>query len=301
MNSERRHELQENELAAHLSRINKAIEPYSKLIAVVLAAVVLGVIAMALYQSKASGDRSDATLRLIDASISQDPTELKQIAASYPNTSAAAWARLYEANALLTESMQKLFVDRPSAEDTIRQARASYNTALSMSDDRILRSRCHFGLARASEALGEIETAIREYQETVAANESDSMVALAERRIASLESPDTQAFVDWFAEQDFSPVDPSAPPELPSSASLSESPDISVPPLNLSSDEDDPKELDGDGIEMPADEDIADEDTDSTNVDAEKADTERAEAAEPDTDQSAKDKTDDEAAASDDE
>ena len=185
MNSERRHELQENELAVHLARINKAIEPYSKLIAVVVGAVVLGVIALALYQSKTSGDRSDATLALIEASQRQDPSDLAQIAASYPKTSAAAWAKLYEGNTLLAEAIQSLFVDRTTAEDSIRQARSAYNTAIAMSDDRIIRSRAHFGLARASEALGEIETAIREYEATELARESESMVALARRRIDS--------------------------------------------------------------------------------------------------------------------
>ena len=277
MNSERRHELQENELAVQLGRINKAIEPYSKLIAVVVGAVVLGVIALALYQSKTSGDRSDATLALIEASLRQDPSDLSQIASSYPNTSAAAWAKLYEGNALLAEASQSLFVDRTTAEDSIRQARSAYNSAIAMSDDRIVLSRAHFGLARASEALGEIETAIREYEATVLARESDSMVALASRRIESLQAPATQSFVEWFAEQDFSPADPALPPSLPTGSSLSDTPDVSLPPLDegLVGGGDAEPPADG-GLEMPAgDEEAAgdsradgDETTDASPGDA---------------------------------
>tara|TARA_R110002049_G_scaffold305056_2_gene501054 strand:- start:23184 stop:24107 length:924 start_codon:yes stop_codon:yes gene_type:complete len=267
MNSDRRHELQENELAAHLARVNKAIEPYSKLIAVVVGAVVLGVIALALYQSKSSGDRSDATLALIDASMSEDPSDLSQIAATYPTTSAAAWAKLYEGNSLLTQAMQSLFVDRTAAEDSIREARAAYNSALASSDDRIIRSRAHFGLARASEALGEVETAISEYKLTVDADESESMVALARRRIESLESPETQDFVEWFAEQDFAPADPTLPPSLPTGSSLSDTPDVELPDLDegLTSEDESAPLADG-GLEMPADganaEAAADDDAD---------------------------------------
>ncbi len=55
MNSERRHELQHNWLADHLARINEWIEPHSKLIAVVVGASVIGLVAMALVRSNASG------------------------------------------------------------------------------------------------------------------------------------------------------------------------------------------------------------------------------------------------------
>ena len=65
-------------------------------------------------------------------------------------------------------------------------------------------------------------------------NESEAMVKRAEARIEALERPESQAFLAWFSEQDFSPaVDPSLPPTLPSGNALPEMPDLGLPAVDL--------------------------------------------------------------------
>lgn len=247
MKSERRHELQQNELAAYLGRLNRSIEPYSKLIAVLLAVVIIGGIAIGLYNNNASEQRSDATLQLIQASGSGDPEVLAKVGDDFPETAAGAWARLYQANEYLADGMRLLYTGG-AAEDMLDQAIDAFNQAIAMSDNRLLTSRAYFGIARAEESLGEIDAAIEAYEKTIAVNESEAMVKRAQARIDSLSSPETKQFLAWFDEQDFSPADPSLPPSLPSGTALPELPDLTLPDLGGASDEaKDPDQ----GIGMP--------------------------------------------------
>ncbi|NNE00520.1 MAG: tetratricopeptide repeat protein, partial [Pirellulaceae bacterium] len=245
-------ELHDNELAVWLNKINTSIEPYSKLIAVVVFALIVGAIAWGLYSSKVSGDRSDATLQLLMA----DP----EVAEKYPETAAAGWSILYSANRDLEAGIQSLYADRSDAETLLTQAKSSFREALAASDDRLLRSRAFLGLALAAESMGEIDEAIAAYNDTISVNESKAMVQKAQKRIDELSSPETKDFVAWFAEQDFRPADPSLPPELPSGTTLPDLPDLKLPTLGSGDDTDEDDEMSLDdmpGLELPADYDVA--------------------------------------------
>ncbi len=233
MKSDRRHELQQNELANYLGRINRSIEPYSRIIAIVVGAAILGTIAYGLYNSKNTGERSDATLQLIQATGSGDAEVLAQVGDNFPDTPAGVWSRLYQANEYLGEGIRTLFINRGNAEETLDQARITYQEALDASTDPLLRSRANFGIARASEARGDIDAAIAAYKDCIAANESEAMIKKAQERIDSLSTPETQKFLVWFSEQDFSPADPSLPPSLPGGATLPDLPDLNLPKLSL--------------------------------------------------------------------
>ena len=237
-------ELHENELAAWLAKINTSIEPYSKIIAVVVFAVIAGAIGWGLYSSKVSGDRSDATLQL----LMKDP----EVAEKYPGTPAAAWSLLYSANDDLESGIASLYMNRDDAETMLSQARDTFGDAIKASDDPLLRSRAHLGLAMTAESLGEIDGAIDSYRDVIKLAESDAMVAKAKSRIDELSSPDTKEFIAWFKEQDFAPADPALPPELPSGNTLPDIPDLSLPTLGGGDDDDEMAlEEDKSGLELP--------------------------------------------------
>lgn len=253
MNNERRHELQQNDLAIYLDKINKAIEPYSRIIAVLVGVVLIGAIGMGFYKSEKSGQRSAATLSLMQASASQDPENLLSVSQAYAGTTAAEWAKLYQGEQYLNQGIQSLYQDRDNAVGLLGDAQAVFQTAVS-STDQVLRSRAHFGNARAAESLGNLDEAIEAYNEVIAVNESDAMVKKAEARIKALSSPKTQAFLTWFADQDFSPADPSLPPSLPGADSIPAMPDLNLPELNFG--DEDERELKDGGMELPADSDV---------------------------------------------
>jgi len=136
MNSERRHELQENELASALDRVNKKIDPYSKPIAIGVAAAFIGMLGWGFYSSTQSEKRSDATYQLIMGSVNGDSETLARIAETYPETPMAAWSRLYQGSDKMGAGIDALFTSRDEAEELLSEASSAYEEALSMSDDK---------------------------------------------------------------------------------------------------------------------------------------------------------------------
>lgn len=236
MSSERRHELQQNELANSLGQFLKPLEKYGLAIGIVVAAIAAVAIGTTLYSSNKTVARSDATLQLLEASGSNDAAQFEGVAESFPNTPAANFARLYQADRLMALGMEALYSDRADAEDQFEAAEVAYQQAITgagsgTGTDRVLKSRANFGLARIAEAKGDVDAAVKLYEAVVAAAESKPMIELATNRIASLEKSGTQDFLAWFNEQDFSPADPSSPPALADASVLSDEPDMTVPEL----------------------------------------------------------------------
>ncbi len=257
--NDRRHELQNNELAMRLDRINQAIEPHSRLIAIVVGALIIAGIAWMFYSSKQTGDRSYSTLGLIESMDSGDAEELADVSTDFPGTIAGDWAKMFQANQYLAKGVDGLFADRDAAVDSLGDAKTAFTRALEGATDPLLISRAHLGLARTHESLGETEEAISEYKKTIAAGESKAMIQKAEDRIAVLSKPATQDFMAWFADQDFNPADPSLPPSLPGSESLPDLPDLDFSDIKLPTSSlpggENSKVMDSDeGLELPADE-----------------------------------------------
>ncbi len=239
-------------------------------------ALIIGGIALGLYRSKVSGDRSDATLQLIQAVGSSSAEQLALVGDSYPNTPSAAWSRLYEGNAHLADGIRSLYSDREDAEARLGDARSAFNEAMVGSEDSLLLSRAHFGNARVAESLGQIDEAIESYKKCIDADESEAMVNKATDRIEALSKPQTKDFLVWFGKQDFAPADPSLPPALPSSKTLPDLPDLDLPPLgagttatgeNTAGDEktkEQPELKDG-GLELPSESDVKKDAADQSN------------------------------------
>ncbi|TWT79398.1 hypothetical protein CA13_07980 [Planctomycetes bacterium CA13] len=246
MKSERRHELQENVLANYLGQINQAIEPYSKIILAGVIALLVAVVGYSLYSSKAVGERSDATLGLLQESESQDPEALEAISTRFPGTPAAAWAELQRGSQLLAQGSQGLFVNRQDAEVQLEDAKSAFKSALSKGKDKMLRSRANYGIARAAESLGQIDEAVEGYKDCIKVGESEEIAKACQDRITSLGRDDTKDFLAWFADQDFTPADPSLPPSLPSGNTLPDLPDLNLPAL-----EGGDGEVSDTGVELP--------------------------------------------------
>lgn len=265
--NDRQKELETNALATAIGEIDKSIQPYKRLIAVIVGAIVIGVLALVFFSVQASEQRSDATLQLIQAD--GDAEVLASVSSNYPDTVAARWAKLYQGNEYLGEGLAALYSNRENAMQLLEDSKAAFTKALDGSDDSLLLSRAHFGLARAHESLGDLDYALAEYEKTIAANESDEMVKLAERRIERLNSPGTKDFLAWFADQDFSPAEPSLPPKLPRSKSLPDLPDLDLPKLELpgldvpGGEDSDVMEKEG-GLELPEENELEKTSADST-------------------------------------
>ncbi|MCO8123010.1 tetratricopeptide repeat protein [Stieleria sp. TO1_6] len=245
---DRQEQLEQNLVAENLASVFKKVEPYSKLILAGVVAVVVALVGIGLYTSGQTAKRADATLQLL--------MENPEVASQYPDTVAAAWSLLFQGNDSLAQGINSLYQDRDEAETLLGQAKEQFTSARGASKDTILVSRANFGLAMAAESLGEVEEAKQAYQGTVDANESEQMVEIAKQRIARLANPQSDEFLAWFSEQDFSPADPSLPPELPGASGLPDLPDLELPDLDLGDNlkaSDQPQDAVEGGLELPED------------------------------------------------
>ncbi len=228
MSNERRHELEKNDLAILLDRVSKGFEPYSKMIILGLGAMFIGFIGWLVYSSQLSGERSDSTLELIQGVASQDAEVLREVSDRFPNTSAGAWAKVYQGQLQLSQGIQTLYRDREEAKQLLGDAKLALESAISSSKDPLLRSRAQIGIARAEESLGNFDAAIEAYKQVVSIGESEAIIEQAEERIAALGDPKTKEFLVWFDDQNFTPADPSLPPSLPGLDTLPDLPDFSL-------------------------------------------------------------------------
>ncbi|MEM9587346.1 MAG: tetratricopeptide repeat protein [Planctomycetota bacterium] len=237
MTSQDRHDLQQNLLATYLGRLNTQIEPYSKLIAVFAAVGIAGLAGWSLYSSGQANQRSDATLDLIMAGETTDAEALSEAAGRHAGAPAGAWLRLYEGDQFLADGINQLFQSREIAEEKLGLAQSAYREALSSTEDTLITSRAHFGLARAADSLGNVDEAIEAFEAVVEANESEAMVEHAQKRIETLSRDETRQFLGWFSEQDFSPADPDLPPALSGIESLPDVSDLDLPSLDSLTDQ----------------------------------------------------------------
>jgi tetratricopeptide (TPR) repeat protein len=268
MSNERRHELEKNDLALLLDRFNRAIEPYSTIIAVAVGALLIGSLGWLFFKSQETGQRSDSTLGLIQAVASQDPEVLIEVGQDYPGTPAAAWAKLYQGQLQLSQGIQALYRDREEARGLLEDAKSALESAILESqksgiNDPLLRSRAQLGIARAEESSGNLESAIEAYQKVVAIAESEAIVRQAEQRIEALKDPETKQFLAWFNDQNFAPADPSLPPSMPGLDVLPDLPDMSL--TELPGGEPQSGQPTDDGLDLPAADEPAAADSQTDN------------------------------------
>ena len=295
--TERRHELQQNDLAAYLEQANKRIEPYSKQILVGILLVLAVLVAFYFYNSERDADSSLATMELIQNTNQpqQDSEALSELNARFNETSAGKLAKLYEGMALVSQGNQSIYTERKDAEEKLNAGIEVLTAVASNTDDDLLKSRAHLGVALANVTLGNNEAAIEAYENVKKVNESEEMVEHATNRIESLDSQSSKAFADWFKTADFTPaVLPNLDPALPSGSGLPGMPDfdLNLPGLatpapdtseegksNPLQGEAAPRDLDG-GLDLPANTEKAPAaDTDKAPA----ADTEKAPAADTET------------------
>ena len=245
MKTERRHELQNNELAAWLTVWIEKIQPYLKTVLGVLILGLVIILGIFIVQNREQQATAQAWSAYFNAygngndTRSRNPEEFKDVSETYPQTPPGMWAMQSAGDLDLTSGAIQLFRDRDAGRDELQNAVESYEKIATTTNDPMLKPRAIFGWGQALEALGEIEAARKKYEQVVTGAEEGgefegSVVAeLASQRLSALDQPATQAWYGWFAEQ--KPIQsPLSNQGLFENMSLPDDPDINLPqPGNL--------------------------------------------------------------------
>jgi hypothetical protein len=205
MKSERRHELERNQLLVWLIETFGEIKPYAN--AILTAVLVILVVAAGYtFWNRYSDSRSTVAWDEYFAALNgMDPTALENVAQKYPGTSPAHWAQVTLGDVQLQQGCQLLFVNKTSANLNLRKAAENYQAVLAQASTPALMERASYGLGRAREAQGDLEQALKAYRDLVQRWPKGAFAQTAEERIKDLTSQSTRSFYDKFAKFDPKP------------------------------------------------------------------------------------------------
>lgn len=243
MKSEKRHEMQKNELADWLGNHAETAADYFWPVAGGIIVAFAAAIGIAWYLNNRDSSSAAAWDKYYQAFGERErEPELKKVAEDQPNTAAALWALQGYADLNASKGAGLMFADRAEAKSKLQEAADSYKQVLDKSRDPFLLARAQYGMARVQESLCQPEEA-KKYYEFVAKSEKDSALGKAAARDAQrMADPQTVEFLDWFSKQ--TPKRPSPTghggipglPPLNVPSDLPARPDISLPGnLNLDS------------------------------------------------------------------
>jgi tetratricopeptide (TPR) repeat protein len=205
MKTERRHELQNNDLLEWAGKYVKDVEPHAKTIVGIAIIVAVGLLAMMFMRQrgKASAERSWTGYF---AAVGQSDLEgLHEVAKKYPGTAAGAWAMQSAADINLATGTVNMYTDRAEALERLKSAQNDYQQAQERAKSDLLKQRSMMGLAQTHEALNEFEHAEGIYDEVINSWPDTAIAKLAGDRLSVLRNPETKQFYDWFMAQDIQP------------------------------------------------------------------------------------------------
>ena len=198
MKSERRHDLETNQLALQVQDVLDRAKPYASQIAL----VVVGIIALAyigsMWGSANSSTEQSAWDEFTLASYSTDPelNSMKILAENdeYAGTSVPEWAFVAWCDRQILLASQSYLTDRATTTKRLDQVLPIYQALDQDSDNSQIQDRARFGVAQVLEMQGKVDEARTAY-----ARVKGDLSALAADRAEQLKSPEVQASCNWLA------------------------------------------------------------------------------------------------------
>lgn len=205
--------VEDNDLAASTFDLLAWLRPHLQTIGIALALLAGGMAAWTLVKSQREATAERSWDECMAALAEQNPDRLGEVIRRYPGSPAARWSQMLLAESAITEGSQQLFGDRERGRQRLANAVDLYTAILAERPGGLIGERAVFGLAKAREALGELDLAKRGYESLVTEYPASAVRGLAEQRIRALSRPATGEWYDWFAAQKMGP--PPAAPDVP--------------------------------------------------------------------------------------
>ena len=230
MKSERK-QIQESNLLAdkieqHAIKLKKALPA----IVAVTTVVVLGLLAYGFYTSVQEKESAKGWTALYFADT--DTADLTAISSDFKGTAAGLWAKQTAGDANMSRALEKVYLDRDLAEQFYKEAIEQYGSVAEKSSDPFLTGRANFGLAQASEGMGDHDKALSFYRKVITNKAMGvELIAEATKRVAWLESKAGEEFYAWYKTSRASSPVLNVNPTTPSPLPLPNEPNIAFPPM----------------------------------------------------------------------
>ena len=235
MKTDRRHELEKNELADFANQSSDILSNYWQAIL----AGIIGLVALVWFigYMMTPGARNTKEWRDYLTVLSKSSTDeasadaLGSFGRNNRSTTAGLWALALSADRDLAQGLQQQFIDRKKSTEAFNNAAEAYLLVVKDSKDPFLLARANFGAAQAYEGIGDVAKAI-DYYHAAAKHDGDKALGReSKRRLALLEKKET---AEWYASFFKHPLMPIATrqtkPELPNPyRDLPDNPELSLP------------------------------------------------------------------------
>ena len=198
MKSERRHDLETNELAIRMQEWIDRLKPYASQIAIVL----VGVLLLAYIATSLGGaniqKEEEAWTEFMLASYSTDPElrGMKLLAENeeFSKTAVPEWAYLAWANRQVLLSSQSYLADRANSLKRLETVQQVFQNLADNASSPQVQDRARFALAQVLEMLGMVDDAKSAYERV-----KGDLSPLAEARVEELSEPESAQAVEWLA------------------------------------------------------------------------------------------------------
>ena len=196
MNTERRHELENNALAHGITTWSEKLRPYVSLLLAVIAALLV-IFIVASFWNKYQADRNAAAWHELELALFEGDGEarsLQRLANSeeYQGTEMQEWAYMSWADRQLRLASELYLRDREDAKKRLTSVEGIYEQFADNASSSELKNRARLGLARVSEMQGDLAEAKAQY-----ALVDGALALLAEERIKQLEAKPATETVAW--------------------------------------------------------------------------------------------------------
>ncbi|TWT29820.1 tetratricopeptide repeat protein [Blastopirellula retiformator] len=214
MKSERRHELQKNDLEQVLEKGMEQMGPQAKIVAGVVIAILVAGIAVTWFQYQNKMARASGWGELFTASAlmgqqdAQMTPALEAVGSAYHGRPAGAWAELFLGYDLYRQGLEKYFTQPDDAKLDLERSIKAFENARNAADVPELKQRAMWGIGQSSEVLAtkeSLQTATETYEKLSSQFPESPFGKWAGERLELLKSKGTEEFYTWYSEQDFAP------------------------------------------------------------------------------------------------
>jgi len=194
MKSERRHDLETNELVVWLDKFR----PYTGQATAVVAVLVALLAIRSIWNSDLDARETAAWDAYAMAQDSNDPELMKVLEVAdnnaYASTSMPEWANVTWADRQLLLAGRAYLADRNAALSRLEKVEGIYSTLAQGASDNEVQNRAQFGLARVYELQNKLDEAKKAYGKV-----QGDLLTVAAERAAQLDLPEVQEACAWLA------------------------------------------------------------------------------------------------------